>query len=136
MIHAAALYFRRHDGKDGVANRDDILAAILERERRLWNQTIRARKDLPEAICDAPIEQAAAYLTLVSLNEGVANRDRTITLLGNCSRLSGLDSPTIGQIADIFHELYPGPDWVNGVTPDLIGTYLLSQSDVELMLDT
>ena len=66
---------------------------------------------------------------MICLNEGVTSRDRVIALLGNCPRLGGVDAPTRGSIADIFHELYPGPGWVNGVTPDLVGTYLLAMTD-------
>ena len=135
MIHAAALEVCRSGGTMQTLERDKILDAILDREQRLWNDAIRDRPELTNTLCDAPIEQAAAYLTLVSLSEGVASRDRAIALLRDCPRLSHVDGPTLGRIAEILHELYPGPDWVNGVTPDLIGTYLLARSDDELILD-
>ena len=113
-----------------------LLGTILGRERRLWNQAVMDRSGLANTLRDAPIRQAAECLTLVSLNEGVASRDRTSALLGACPRLAGLDAATLGAIADIFHELYEREerdDWARGVTPDLLGTFLLRETDDGLL---
>jgi hypothetical protein len=47
--------------------------------------------------------------------------------------MDGLPNPTLSAIADIFRELYPGPAWVNGVTPDLVGQYLLRVAEDEFL---
>ena len=128
MIHAAAMFASTGDLDPALTTREHILELILKRERRLWNEVIK-EKGLPDGLKDQPIQQAAAYLTLVSVNEGITSKDRAAELLENCSRLVGTDAILRGDIAEIFHELYPGPGWVNGVTPDLVGAYLLAQSE-------
>jgi len=134
LTHAVALFHVLGKVPAKPLQRDDILGAIVERERRLWNETAVAKR-LPAGLRGAAIQQAATYLTLISLSEGVASRMRAIALLGNCPYLAGVDAPTRGLVADIFHELYPGPGWVNGVTPDLVGTYLLAVSDDDFIIE-
>lgn len=128
LIHMAALSLHQGDLRPDELTQEKLLRWVLDRERRLWNEMVDG-KGLPRALRGAPMEQAATYLTMVTLAEGITLRQTAIQHLENCPELNGLDAPTLGTIAEIFHELYPGPGWVNGVTPDLIGTFLLNITD-------
>ena len=129
LIHMAALSLYQREVNARDISEETLLDWVLTRERRQWNLLIESREKLPPVLKGAPVEQAAAYLTLVSLGGGIRNRDQALASLKNCPLLEGLDAPTLSALAEIFHELYPGPGWVNGVTPDLIGTYLLSVTE-------
>jgi len=120
--------------KADEVSEETLLDWILVREKRHWNKMIENR-GLPRTLENAPVEQAAARLTLVSLGDGIRNRDQAISNLEGCPLLKGLDAPTLAAVADIFHDLYPGPGWVNGLTPDLIGAYLLNVTDDDYIRD-
>lgn len=130
LIHLAALSLYRREIPAREVSEEALLNWILDRERRQWNRLIEDRAEkqrLPAALAHAPVEQAAAYLTLVSLGgEGIRGPDEAVASLKKCPLLEGQPAATLLALAQIFHELYPGPAWINGVTPDLIGTYLLS----------
>ncbi|NQW11881.1 MAG: hypothetical protein HQ481_18620 [Alphaproteobacteria bacterium] len=133
LIHLAALAIW-HEG-EGIEpiSRDSLLRWLLDRERRAWNRCLDDRR-MDSVLKPHPIEQAAVLLTFVSLGgQGIQDRSRAIELLGTCPLLAGETPATISAIADIFRELYPGPAWVNGVTPDLLGQYLLAIADDEFL---
>ena len=132
-LHAAALFLAGGGTTRDTLTRESVLAAILDRERLVWNQSVRDRTDLPTELRDEPIRRAAAWLTLICVNEGIAHSDRAVALLRLCPGLGGQDDATLARVANLFHELYPGPGWVNGVTPDPIGTYLLRHADDQLI---
>jgi len=132
LIHMASLSLYHRELDPIGLSEETLLHWVLSRERRLWNEMVDG-KGLPASLRDSPIEQAAAYLTLITLSEGITSRQDAVEHLQVCPELRGVDGPTLGQIAQIFHELYPGPAWANGVTPDLVGTYLLSESSDEFV---
>jgi tetratricopeptide (TPR) repeat protein len=134
-IHAAALLaYRGELDRDLPVQRKQVLELIMKRERLLWNDTVVGHPDLPDALSGEPIEEAATQLTLASLNDGVT-RERAVSLLASCANLVGIDAPVLGKIADIFHLLYPGPVSVNGVTPDPVGTFFLSEAADNLVAE-
>jgi hypothetical protein len=128
LIHMAPLALHQGEMDAGDVSEEALLDWVLARDRRHWDETIDNRGH-SSALKRAPIQQAAAYLTLVSVGAGIRNRDEAVAGLRNCPLLSGLDGPTLSAVAEIFHDLYPGPGRVNGVTPDLVGTYLLNATD-------
>ncbi len=128
LIHLAALsvYLGEVSARD--VSEDALLEWILVREKRHWDELVESRTGM-KVLKQAPIQQAAAYLTLVSLGEGIRSRDKAVESLKRCPLLDGVDPATLAVISGIFHDLYPGPGWVNGVTPDLVGAYFLSIID-------
>lgn len=133
LIHLAALALWHEGAQVGDVSRDRLLDWLLGRERRAWNQQI-ADRGLSRDLQGPPIEQAAALLTYVSVGgEGIGSRARATELLKACPLLNGCSAPTLSAVADIFRELYPGPAWVNGMTPDMIGQYLLRVTDDEFL---
>ena len=129
LIHMAALSLHQGEISAGDVSEEALLDWVLSREKRHWSETIDKRDELPSSLKRAPIAQAAACLTLVSLGAGIRDRDQAIAGLRQCPLLSGVAGPALSAVADLFHDLYPGPGWVNGVTPDLIGTYLLNAAE-------
>lgn len=133
LIHLAALALWHEGAQVGDVSRDRLLDWLLGRERRAWNQQL-ADRGLSRDLQGPPIEQAATLLTYVSVGgEGIGGRARAIELLRACPLLKGCPAPTLSAIADVFRDLYPGPAWVNGMTPDMIGQYLLRVTDDEFL---
>jgi hypothetical protein len=48
-------------------------------------------------------------------------RQQAVTLLTYCPSLAGQTAAIISQLVDIFHDVYPGPHYLNPIQPDLIG---------------
>lgn len=57
----------------------------------------------------------------VYANEGAATRKDAIALLSQCPSLDGLSAPLVAKIAEIFHDCYGGPLWLNPIQPDRVG---------------
>jgi hypothetical protein len=57
----------------------------------------------------------------VYANEGAATRKEAIALLTQCPSLNGLSAPLHAKIAEIFHDCYGGPSWLNPIQPDRVG---------------
>ena len=133
LIHLAALAIWHDGAQVGDVSRDNLLGWLLSRERNAWDRLLDDR-GLDATLQGPPIEQVATLLTYVSLGgEGISGRSRAVELLKACPLMDGLPNPTLSAIADIFRELYPGPAWVNGVTPDLVGQYLLRVAEDEFL---
>lgn len=134
LIHMAALALYRRQLATDTLSEEALLAWILDRERRCWDELLRER-GMAEALTGPVIEQAAGYLTLITLGEGIVSRQETIEHLSRCPLLDGQSAADLNGVAGVFHDLYPGPGWVNGVTPDLLGIYFLSATDDEFVTD-
>ena len=52
-----------------------------------------------------------------------------LDLLSRCPALAGQGADTIVRLADLFHDVYPGPAWLNPIQPDLLGEALMDAHD-------
>jgi hypothetical protein len=98
-----------------------VLIWLAERERRFWSDHSRLR-GIPDSLERALCEIAA----LACASDGAADRQRAAELI-RCSPLTdGQPNAMIQSIAELFHELYPGPRWLNPVQPDLVKETVLA----------
>jgi hypothetical protein len=117
LLHLAALALVL-----GTSLRDDseLLDFALDRERGIWNSAIEAA-GLP-GMRGPAVQQAAALVTLAGKLD---TREDAITLLSRAPALGGQPATAVSAIADLFHTLYPGDGYIEGVQPDLLGEQLL-----------
>lgn len=92
----------------------DPWMAVLRRERAYL-----AKLDLP--VKPKAIMQALAW---VCANGGAATRREAVDLLAGCEALYGCGGDTVRRVAELFHDLYPGPQWLDTVQPDLLASAL------------
>ena len=105
---------------DGKQNRTaGGWAAILEREKRYLSTVTSAIKP---AIKPKTVMQALAW---VSYHDGAASKPEALKLLARCDALVGHGSEAILALAELFHDLYPGANWLNPLQPDLLSSALL-----------
>ena len=117
FIHLAAL-----SGVLGneVGSRRDLLDFALRREQRFWDEGMVSAG--LEELCGRPVAQAAA---LVTLGGSVASREAAIELIAKTPLLAGQPAAATAAVAEMFHRLYPGERWLEGVQPDLLGEHLI-----------
>jgi hypothetical protein len=88
------------------------LEAVLKRETRYLRR------------CSPPGISSRSLMTVLCwiYEYGPAETyDDAVTLLARCPALSGQSADTVGRLAEVFHDVYPGPHWLNRIQPDLIG---------------
>jgi hypothetical protein len=100
---------------DGKSSDGDRWRAILNRERRYLS--VLCSRIEPKAIMRA--------LSWVSANEGAASYREAIDLLKGCDALYGHDMNDVRSLAELFHQLYQGPKWLNPIQPDLLASALM-----------
>jgi hypothetical protein len=72
--------------------------------------------------------QAAAVATLAG---SAATRSEAIKLLRKAPLLGGQSAAVLGNVAELFHRLYPGEKWLHGIQPDLLGEHLVERAIAE-----
>lgn len=105
-----------------LENERDLLDFTLNRERLFWNEGLEAM-DL-EILRGHPVAQAAA---LVTLSGGISNREEAVRIISKAPLLIDQAKAVIGRVAELFHRLYPGENWIAGVQPDLLGEHLIGR---------
>jgi len=101
---------------------DSVLVWLTDRERRFWDDQSRIR-GLPSSIDPLLCEVAALSCT----TDGATTEEEALKLV-RCSPLAS-DQPatTVTAIAHLFHDLYPGPRWLNPVQPDLVKETIIAR---------
>lgn len=98
----------------------ELLDFALDRERGIWNSAIEAAGHA--SLRGPAVQQAAALVTLAGKLD---SREEAITLLERAPALRGQPAAAVAALADVFHTLYPGDAYIEGVQPDLLGEQLL-----------
>lgn len=130
----ASLAYRAVDFDD--PRYDNILQLLLE----AWAQTpgVQDFADAGSPPLEAVVRKEARYLKRC-LPSGLSSRTMmevlawiyergpastrkvAIALLTQCPALSGQSADMVSRVAEVFHDVYPGPHWLNRIQPDLIG---------------
>jgi hypothetical protein len=99
---------------------DDLVASVLDRERRFWDKmaTERVSATLLEALA------AAVYQT-----DGVDTPQRAKALLSGTGMFQDLAAHEMSKLFDLYRTLYPGGQFLNPIQPDLIGERLIEDLD-------
>lgn len=120
FLHLAAL-----DAALGDPNKaaETLLDAALRREQALWDDGARALS-LPQ-LAGRPIRQGAALITLAGQ---IAHPTQAVELLRSCPLLADQPVAVLDDVAELFHRLYPGMAWLQGVQPDLLGEHLVGRA--------
>jgi hypothetical protein len=92
-----------------------VLQWLAEREQRFWCDHARLR-ELPAFLESALCEVAA----LIRVTDGAVECEAANVLVRCAPQLDGQPEAHISAIRNLFHELYPGPKYLNPVQPDLI----------------
>lgn len=90
----------------------NIVQVILSREQRYLT------KLAPEGV---PPRTMMEVLGWIYAHQGAETRRDAITLLRQCPSLENEPATRIAQVAEVFHDAYGGPKWLNPIQPDLIG---------------
>lgn len=93
----------------------DTWRAILDRERRYLSK-------FDVGIAPREIMKSLHW---VCVNDGAASRREAVDLLRQRDALYGNSLEAITQMAELFHNLYPGPKWLNPIQPDLLASALM-----------
>jgi hypothetical protein len=109
-----------------------VLEWLSKRERRFWMDHARLRGLSPmydEALCEVA--------ALICTRDGASDRDDAMSLVRCSPLLDKQPELIIRKIAELFRDLYPGPQWLNPVQPDLvketiIGLYLSEGARAQL----
>lgn len=128
FLHLAALEAAL-DGSDKTT--EALLDAAVRREQALWDDGARSLS-LPH-LAGRPMRQAAALITLAGQ---IAHPTQAVELLRTCPLLADQPAAVLDDVAELFHRLYPGATWLQGVQPDLLGEHLVGQAladDPELL---
>lgn len=120
FIHIGALAAL---GGSVVEGERGLLDFALRREESFWDAGVRAA-GLP-LLAGRPIRQAAALATIAGR---ATTFDDAVRLLAQVPLLSGQAAAVVGQVADLFHRLYPATSWLEGVQPDLLGEHLVARA--------
>lgn len=88
------------------------IQAVLDREKHYLE------KLAPSGLSPRTMMEVLAWIYA----HGPASiRKDAIALLSRCPALEGQNAAMISQVAEVFHDVYPGPHWLNRIQPDLIG---------------
>ena len=101
------------DGENG------ILQHHLERETSFWRQRAK-NSDIPQSLFD----YFGLFLAKVTMSGGAKNEREAVNLLDTLSVFKDQTLATKLSIAKFFHNLYPGPNWIEPLTPDVLGEHL------------
>lgn len=88
------------------------IQAVLDREKHYLE------KLAPAGLSSRLLMEVLAWI--YTHGPAPARKD-AIALLSKCPALAGQPAATTSQLAEVFHDVYPGPHWLNRIQPDLIG---------------
>jgi len=118
-VHLAAL-----SGVRGrfLASGDQLLKDVVTRERRFWDRRIETLGLDPERY-GALMSQAVALVTLVG---GCRHLARVRELVSAAPLATGLPAIDVAAISRLLCELYPTPEDLGALRPDLLGEELVA----------
>jgi hypothetical protein len=125
FLHLAALRAVL-DTDDGDLGDLALLDAALDREQSFWDEGL-VGFGLP-SLAGRPVAQAAAVATLAG---SVDTPGGAVELLRICPLLADQPAASLDRVAELLHGLYPGPAWLQGVQPDLLGEHLVGRAIVD-----
>ena len=99
---------------------DDLIAMVLDRERRFWNGM--ATESLPSALLEA---MAAAVYGF----SGIRTLADAQTLFTGTGEFRDLPAHQLAALFERMRALYPGEFFLNPLQPDLVGERLLVEHD-------
>ncbi|MBF0327344.1 MAG: hypothetical protein HQL42_20125 [Alphaproteobacteria bacterium] len=108
LLEAWAITF----GKPG--SRRTPIQAVLDREQHYLKKL--APSDIPQRT----MMEVLAWIYYVR-DAAIPTRRDALKLLKKCPSLEGQPTTVIDKLVDIFHDVYPGPHYLNPIQPDLIG---------------
>ncbi len=114
-LHLAALAAVH---RETIESASDLLEFVLGRESDLW------RRQAPAGLSTQTMAQSAAMATLAGRVETKGN---ATVLIASAPLMRGQPADRVGQAAAVLHRLYPGPGWLNGLQPDVIGEHLVAR---------
>ncbi len=118
------------DRQNSRPQRDNILHDALEREQTYWAELAADRNIAPELQQIEILTAAAARLTQPAQQGAIATAADARRVLALEELLEDQSAANLNALANLFREIYPGIGYVNGVVPDLLGDYLITQVDV------
>lgn len=119
FVHLAALASVR--GRQ-LARGDELLDDVISREKRFWDTRVEAL-GLNAQRHSALLSQAIALVTLVG---GCRSRSRVRDLVSSVPLAAGLPAIDLEAIAGMLCELYPTPEDLGSLRPDVLGEELVS----------
>lgn len=99
---------------------DDLVAAVLDRERRFWEQ--HETPALPAALLEA---MAVAVYQV----DGVSTRAEAEEMFYGRGAFRDLRAHELAELYALIRTLYPGERFLNPMQPDLIGERLVEEHD-------
>ena len=106
-----------------AAGMDSIIERILDHEASNWIRQVRNR-ELPTTL-DRGFERA---MGIISVYGGVSDRHEAIELIRKIRFFRDQPLAIIETVADILHDCYPGPPWIEPIQPDLLMEYLVGKA--------
>jgi hypothetical protein len=106
-----------------IESEQELLDFAIRREQAFWDEGI-SEAGAP-ALRGRPIAQAAAVATLAGR---VADLQQAMQLMAHAPLLKGQPVAVLEAAAELFHRLYPGQAWLEGVQPDILGEHLIGHS--------
>jgi len=104
---------------------DQVLDFLLDREKRHWVKAARGL-NLPAELCQENVLlEVTSLLTLASQQGAIVDAAEARGVLRLGRLLGGQTEALLDRLVTVFRETYPGLGYVNGVTPDLLGDYLI-----------
>lgn len=132
LVHMAALVAaldpdEMRVGKNYRPTEEKVLDFLLARERRHWVKTAEAR-GFPAGLGHIDVlRDAATLITFTAQEASIESAEHARNILRKSTLLEGCNEPELHLVTNLFRDLYPGDGHVNGVTPDLLGAYLVSR---------
>lgn len=132
LVHMAALVAalapdEMRVGKNYRPTEEKVLEFLLARERRHWVKTAEARGFSAGLGHIDVLRDAATLITFMAQEASIESAEHARNILRKSTLLEGCSEPELQLVTNLFRDLYPGDGHVNGVTPDLLGAYLVSK---------
>lgn len=119
FVHLAALANVR--GRQ-LARGDELLDDVISRERRFWDTRVQAL-GLNAQRHSALVSQAVALVTLIG---GCRTRTRVRDLVATVPLAVGLPAIDLDAISRMLCEIYPSPEDLGSLRPDVLGEELVA----------
>jgi hypothetical protein len=109
-----------------VQGMDPILDSVLDREQRHWARQLQKRQLSP--VLEEGFERAMAVISAIG---GVRDKREAIGIIGDIGFFQDQQRAVIESVAEVLHDCYPGPPWIEPVQPDLLMEYLVAKATLE-----
>ncbi len=121
LLHMRALADVESGASEGIAlaEENDLLDHILQRERRFWGRLADQRGLSPSLA-----EGIGRGMAAISLGGGAENENHAVQALENLRFFEGQARSVLVTIARLLHETYPGEKWIAPLLPDRLSEHL------------